>query len=88
MFIQPNSIDTFSYFSKTMYVVSYSHENYLDDGIPDSSLMSTHYICYQGKNNRIFIYSKCPKISYTKVSDKWFFTNSAYPDQTAPEGAV
>ena len=30
---------------------------------------------------------KCPKISYTKVSDKMTYANSADPDQT-PEGAV
>ena len=33
-------------------------------------------------------YSKCPKILYTKVSDKMAYANSADPDQTAPEGAV
>ena len=33
-------------------------------------------------------YSKYPKISYTKVSDKMSYANSADPDQTAPEGAV
>ena len=33
-------------------------------------------------------YSKCPKIPYTKVSDKMAYANSADPDQTAPEGAV
>ena len=33
-------------------------------------------------------YGKCPKISYTKVSDKISYANSADPDQTAPEGAV
>ena len=33
-------------------------------------------------------YGKCPKISYTKVSDKMAYANSADPDQTAPEGAV
>ena len=32
--------------------------------------------------------SKCPKISYTLVSDKIAYANSADPDQTAPEGAV
>ena len=30
---------------------------------------------------------KCPKISNTKVSDKMTYTNSADPDQTAPEEA-
>ena len=33
-------------------------------------------------------YGKCPKISYTKVSDKMAYANSADPDQIAPEGAV
>ena len=31
-------------------------------------------------------YGKCLKISYTKVSDKMAYANSANPDQT--EGAV
>ena len=34
------------------------------------------------------LYSKCPKNSNTKVSDKMTYANSADPDQTAPEGAV
>ena len=34
------------------------------------------------------IYSKCPKISYTKVSDKIAYANSADPDHTAPVKAV
>ena len=29
-------------------------------------------------------YSKCPKISYTKVANKLAYANSADPDQTAP----
>ena len=33
-------------------------------------------------------YSKYPKISNTKVSDKMTHANSADPDQTAPEGTV
>ena len=33
-------------------------------------------------------YGKCPKILYSKVSDKMAYANSADPDQTAPEGAV
>ena len=33
-------------------------------------------------------YSKCPKISYTKVSDKMAYANSVDPDQTALEGAI
>ena len=33
-------------------------------------------------------YGKCPKIYYTKVTDKMTCTNSADPGQTAPEGAV
>ena len=32
--------------------------------------------------------SKCPKISYTKTSEKMAYANNADPDQTAPEGAV
>ena len=31
---------------------------------------------------------KCPKISYTKSSDKMAHANSVDPDKTAPEGAV
>ena len=34
------------------------------------------------------IYSKCPKIMYTKGSDKMSYANSADPDQISPEGAV
>ena len=33
-------------------------------------------------------YSKCPKISYIKVSHKMAYINSAYPDKTAPEQAI
>ena len=33
-------------------------------------------------------YGKCPKISYTKVSDKMAYANSVDPDQTALKGAV
>ena len=33
-------------------------------------------------------YSKCPKNSNTKASDKMTYANSVDPDQTAPEGAV
>ena len=33
-------------------------------------------------------YCKCPKILYTKSSDKMAYTNSIDPDQTAPEGAI
>ena len=40
-----------------------------------------NYVAYLG-------YSKCPKISYTKVSDKMVYANNAAPDQTAPSGAV
>ena len=32
------------------------------------------------------IYDKCPRISYTEVSDKFEYANSADPDQTAPQG--
>ena len=34
------------------------------------------------------VYSKCPKISNTKISDKMPYANSADPDQTAPERTV
>ena len=34
------------------------------------------------------MYGKCPKILYTKESDKMAYVNSADPDQTALEGAV
>ena len=34
-----------------------------------------------------FIYSKCPKISNTNVSDKMPYANNADPDQTAPAHA-
>ena len=34
------------------------------------------------------IYGKCPKISYTKVSDKMAYANSVDQDQNAPKGAV
>ena len=36
----------------------------------------------------LFDFAKCPKILYTKVSEKLAYANSANPDQTAPEGAV
>ena len=35
-----------------------------------------------------FKFGKCPKISYTKVSNKTAYANSADPDQSIPEGAV
>ena len=35
-----------------------------------------------------YIYSKCSKISYTKVSDKMAYANSADLDQTVHEGAA
>ena len=39
---------------------------------------------------KVFVcsYSKCPKISDTRVFDKMAYANSVDPDQTAPEGAV
>ena len=33
----------------------------------------------------IIIYSNCPKILYTNVSNKVAYANSTNPDQTAPE---
>ena len=38
--------------------------------------------------SKLCVYGKCPKISYTKVSDKIAYTNTVDPDQTAPNGAV
>ena len=35
----------------------------------------------------LIIYAKCSKISYTKVADRMAYSNSAEPDQIAPEGA-
>ena len=32
-------------------------------------------------------YSKCPKISYTDISEQMVYANNADPDQTAPDGA-
>ena len=37
---------------------------------------------------KVFRYSKCPKVLYTKVSDKMAYANHIDPDQTAPSGAV
>ena len=34
------------------------------------------------------LYGKCPKFSYTKMSDKMAYVNSVDSDQTAPEGAI
>ena len=34
------------------------------------------------------MYGQCPKISYTKVSDKMAYENSADPDQTGTESSV
>ena len=38
----------------------------------------------RGANSFFLEYSKCPKISYTEVSDKIAYANSVDPDQTAP----
>ena len=43
---------------------------------------------WQAQISYWWYYSKCPKISYTKVSNKMAYANSADQDQTAPEGAV
>ena len=50
--------------------------------------MSLHGCAYSLELCCLPIYSKCPKISYTKMADKMAHANSADPDQTAPEGAV
>ena len=34
------------------------------------------------------VYILCPKISYTKYSEKMAYANSVDADQTAPKGAV
>ena len=34
------------------------------------------------------MYGKCPRISYPKIDDKMACSNSADPDQPAPEGIV
>ena len=44
-------------------------------------------LCTCNVRNERCAYGKCPKILYTKVSDKMAYTDSADPDQTAPEGA-
>ena len=47
--------------------------------------MCTHNICFHGEIRKY--YSKCSEISHSKVANKMAYTNSADPDQTAPEGA-
>ena len=42
----------------------------------------------QQKNKIYFLYGKWPKISYTEVSNKMAYANSAEPDQAAPEGST
>ena len=49
------------------------------------SLLSVNYL---DTLTLFYNYGKCPKILYTKVSDKIAYANSVDPDQTAPEGAV
>ena len=34
------------------------------------------------------LYGKCPKILYTKSSNRMAYANNVDPDQTAPKGAV
>ena len=43
---------------------------------------------YTRLRNASNIYDNCPRISNTKVCYKMAYSNSADPDQTAPEGAV
>ena len=40
---------------------------------------------HKKKHSYVICYGKCPKISYTKVSDKISHTNSVDPDETTPE---
>ena len=53
-----------------------------------------HLFCAENKDNVCICYhiylkfGKCPKILYTKVSDKMAYANCADLDQTAPSGAV
>ena len=49
---------------------------------------SSHSLLGDNRNERLSMHSKCPKISYTKSTDKMACAKSADPDQTAPEGAV
>ena len=49
--------------------------------------VSVRYVMSK-EQKKSHMYKKCPNISYTKVSDKLTYANSADPDQTAPEGAV
>ena len=53
--------------------------------IDTSLLRAIHYSPFSCLS---MTYDICPKFSYTKVSDKMAYANSAYSDQTAPEGAV
>ena len=43
---------------------------------------------WTNRNVLTSVYGKCPKISYTKVSEKTAHVNTADPDQTVSEGAV
>ena len=49
-----------------------------------------HVNLQEKKQKQVFYLSfgKCPKISYTKMSEKMACANNAEPDQTAPEEAV
>ena len=49
--------------------------------------LKSRYFSYFSTKN-ILWYGKCPKISFTKVSDKIACANSVDPDQMAPEGAI
>ena len=51
-------------------------EHYDQTCSEDSLSHGTSFICY----------GKCPKILNTKCCDKMAYTNSADPDQSAPEG--
>ena len=47
-----------------------------------------HFKLYGHIGIPLIQYGNCSKISYTKVSNKMAYANSADQDQTAPEGAV
>ena len=53
----------------------------LDTGLKFCAVMSSAAVVIAFLRDK---YSKYPKFSYTKVSDKMSYANSAYPDQTAP----
>ena len=91
-------MDRFPYFSMKIYIMG-TYWNCFTVAIP----VTTHKMFHREIRKYFYLdiplnqdrhstltykYSKCPKISNTKVSNKISYTNSVDPDQTAPEGAV